>query len=71
MWTTVFVIDQKEHLSDKGFPAFQIGGKLFLYMRDVIEGKSVPVGYRIAEVFYELHAKEPRQYVYLTKLEGF
>lgn len=71
MWFTVFVIDQIEHISDKDFPAFQPGGKLFLYMKDTFTGKSTPVGYRITEVFYDLHAKEPRQYIYLTKLEGF
>lgn len=71
MWSTVFVIDQKEIVSDKDFPAFHPGGKLFLYMLDTFSNKSVPVGYRIAEVFYDVQAKKPRQYVYLTKLEGF
>jgi len=70
-WDTVFVIDQKEHLSDKAFPAFQVGGKLVLYMKDKLTEKQVPIGYRISEVFYDLQAKSPRQYVYLDKLEGF
>lgn len=68
-WITVFVIDQKEHISDKNFPAFQPGGKLFLYMKDTFSEQSVPVGYRITDVFYDVHTEEPRQYVHLGKLE--
>jgi hypothetical protein len=71
MWATVFVIDQKENLSDKDFPAFQIGGKLFLRMVDKFANRTVNVGYRITEVFYDLHSTLPRQYVYLEKLEGY
>lgn len=69
-WITVFVIDQKENISDKAFPAFHPGGKLFLYMKDTFSAQSVPVGYRITDVFYDVQAKEPRQYVHLDKLEG-
>ena len=71
MWVTVFVIDQKENLSDKDFPAFQIGGKLFLRMQDKFTERTVNIGYRISEVFYDLHSNLPKQYVYLEKLEGF
>lgn len=71
MWVTVFVIDHKENLSDKSFPAFQIGGKLFLRMKDPFADKSVNVGYRVAEVFYDLYSKPPKQYIYLAKLEGY
>jgi hypothetical protein len=71
MWVTVFVIDQKENLSDKSFPAFQVGGKLFLRMHDKFTNMPVNMGYRITEVFYDLHSKLPKQYVYLDKLEGY
>jgi hypothetical protein len=70
MWVTIFVIDQKENLSDKDFPAFQVGGKLFLRMQDQFTNASVYPGYKIREVFYDLHSKLPKQYVYLDKLEG-
>lgn len=68
MWVTVFVIDQKEQLSDKSFPAFQTSGKLFLYMKDAISNDRVAVGFMVTAVFYDLHAQTPRQYVHLTKL---
>lgn len=68
MWVTVFVIDQKEQLSDKSFPAFQPGGKIFLYMRDAVSDTNVPVGYLIADVFYDVNSPKPRQYVHLSKL---
>jgi len=69
MWRVIFVIDQKEFPSDKDFPAFQPGGKLFLYMRDAFSGQNVPVGYRVIDVFYDLHVKKPLQYVHLSRLE--
>lgn len=69
MWVTVFVIDQKEHLSDRSFPGFQIGGKLFLYMRDTFTGKNVPKGYEITTVIYDLYTEKPRQYVYLSTMQ--
>jgi hypothetical protein len=67
VWCTVFVIDQKEHLSDKDFPAFQPGGKLFLKMRDAFSA-SHNQGFVISEVFYDLHSKIPKQYVYLRSI---
>jgi hypothetical protein len=68
MWVTVFVIDQKEHLSDKDFPAFQVGGKLFLYMRDSFSDDSVAVGFVIDNLIFDLYAEKPKQYVHLTKI---
>lgn len=71
MWRTVFVIDGKEHPSDKDFPAFQTGGKVVLYLKDTFDDKNVPVGFLIKDIYYDVYASVPKQYVHMTKLETF
>ncbi len=70
MWQTIFVIDGNENVSDKDFPAFQPGGKLLLYMKDTFSGARVPVGFTVNDVFYDLYAETPRQYVHMSKTAG-